>query len=116
MKKTSTKCPICGEGNLAYGARAGRVFAYKGFDYPIPSTTKLVECSACHELSMTPAEIEAIEGPIAALHRKRMTSSIDDSLRALERTIPVGQLEHLLHLSQGYLARARSKGEPSFPL
>jgi hypothetical protein len=65
---------------------------------------------------MTPAEIEAIEGPIAELHQKRMTSSIDASLRALEGTIPVGRLEQVLHLSQGYLARARSKGEPSFAL
>lgn len=115
-KKTPTRCPACGEGELKYLARKGRTWCFKGFDYPIPASVKLVECAQCHEMPMKPAEVSAVEGPIAETHRKRMSALVDESLRALEPLVPVGQLEKQLHLSQGYLARARSKGEPSFQL
>ena len=99
-----------------YGERAGRTYEFKGFEYPIPAGMKLVECTRCHEMPMTPAEIEAVEGPIAELHRERMARSLDQSLRVLEKKVSIGQIEKALHVSQGYLARARTKGEPSFQL
>jgi len=40
---------------------------------------------------------------------------VDRSL-VLEMQVPVGRLEELLRLSQGYLARVRTKHEPSFQL
>jgi hypothetical protein len=112
----SPLCPACGHGKMLYRARAGRTFEYKGFEYPIPATLKLVECDACHEMPLTPAEVAEIEGPIAELHRGRMASLVDDALRRLEVHMTIGEIERALHLSQGYLARARTKGEPSFPL
>jgi len=115
-KPKSAMCPVCGEGRLVYGPRSGRTFEYKGFEYPIPSSMALVECTNCHEMPMTPAEIAAIEKPISQLHRERMAGLVDDALRRLEGRITIGEIERMLHLSQGYLARARSKGEPSFPL
>jgi hypothetical protein len=118
-KKTTPKskrCPVCGEGELQYFARAGRTYAYKGFDYAIPASMKLVECTHCHEIPMTPAEVDAVEAPIANLHQQRMAVLVDDSLKALQPLLPIGQLESALHLSQGYLARARTKGEASFQL
>ena len=114
--KKAKRCPTCGEGQLEYSARRGRMFSFKGFDYPIPTTMKLVECSHCHELHLSPDEVEAIEGPIAETHQKRMAALVDESLKALEGIMAIGQLEKALHLSQGYLARARTKGDPSFPL
>jgi len=60
-KPKSAMCPACGEGQLVYGPRDGRTFEYKGFQYPIPTSMALVECTVCHEMPITPAEIEAIE-------------------------------------------------------
>ncbi len=109
-------CPSCGTGYLEYRARPGRTFEYKGFEYLIPEEMKLVECDSCHELPLTPAEIAEIEAPIAERHRERMATMVDDALRRLEGRMTIGEIERALHLSQGYLARARTKGEPSFPL
>jgi len=115
-KSPQTTCPVCGVGELKFIAREGRVFEYKGFEYPIPAAMELVECMHCHDMPMTPSEVEAVEGPIAERHRQRMADLLDGSLREIERSVPIGDLERMLHLSQGYLARARSKAEPSFPL
>ncbi|OGQ10700.1 MAG: hypothetical protein A2138_09295 [Deltaproteobacteria bacterium RBG_16_71_12] len=115
-KPKTALCPACGKGTLEYRARAGRSFHYKGFEYPIASKMKLVECDTCGEMPMTPAEVAALEGPIAELHRERMAGLVDDALCRLEGRMTIGEIERALHLSQGYLARARTKGEPSFPL
>lgn len=115
-RRAAKRCPTCGEGKLKYVARKGRMWSFKGFDYPIPADVKLVECTHCHEMPMTPAEVNGFERPIAEAHRKRMAALVDESLRVLEPLVPVGQIEKDLHLSQGYLARARTKGEPSFQL
>jgi hypothetical protein len=115
-KKAASVCPVCGKGELKYFARAGRMYSYKGFDYPISASMKLVECTNCHEMPMTPAEIEAVEGPIAEHHQQRMADLLDKSLTKLTSVVPVGEIEEKLHLSQGYLARARKSGEPSFQL
>jgi len=116
-KKPKTAfCPAWGKGTRGYPRRAGRSFHYKGLEYRISSKLKLVECDTCGEMPMTPAEVTAIEGPIAELHRERMAGLVDDALRRLEGRMTIGEIERALHLSQGYLARARTKGEPSFPL
>ena len=60
-------CPICGKGKLEYFARSGRMFEYQSNTYEISSTIKLVECTYCHELIMTPDEIEEVEGSISDL-------------------------------------------------
>ena len=105
----TSACPTCGKGELKYVARAGRTHSYKGFEYPIPARMKLVECTNCREMPLTPAEIDAVETPIAELHKKRMAELVDKSLKALASVVPVGELEEALHLSQGYLARARAR-------
>lgn len=61
----AARCPACGEGELTYVARDGRTWTFKGREYPIPADVKLVECSHCHEMPMTPAEVNAVEGAIA---------------------------------------------------
>jgi len=115
-KAPNVQCPACGKGRLEYRARPGRTYEYKGFQYPIPAKMKLVECGNCHETPMTLAEVAAIEGPISKMHQERMAGLVDDALRRLKGRMTIGEIERALHLSQGYLARARSKGEPSFPL
>lgn len=117
MKERAPKrCSSCGKAHVERVARAGRKYEYKGFDYDIPETMALRECPACHEMPMTLAEVEAIERPIALLHQQRLSEAVDRSLLVLEAKVPVGRLEQLLRLSQGYLARVRTKHEPSFQL
>lgn len=58
-------CPICGRGTLLREAREGRTFGYMGERYPVPASMSLVECSYCHDMPMTPPEIETIEAAIA---------------------------------------------------
>jgi len=117
MKPRSPKrCSSCGNAHIERVARAGRKYEYKGFNYDIPATMALRECPSCHEMPMTLAEVEAIERPISLLHQQRLSEAVDRSLQVLEMQVPVGRLEELLRLSQGYLARVRTKHEPSFQL
>lgn len=110
------RCAECGEGTLQYGARPGRSFEYCGFMYEIPAEINLVECPVCHAMPMTVNEVDEVETAVAKMHQADMSRTVDESLTVLQGRIPIGQLEKILRLSQGYLARARTKAEPSVQL
>ena len=65
-KKTQERfCVTCGKGVLARTARAGRTDVYKGVELPLPETLPLVECPACGERYISPADAEKIDAALA---------------------------------------------------
>lgn len=61
LKATAKKCATCGKGNCIRTARVGRVEEHDDFIIEIPAGMSLLECDACHEILMSPADMEALE-------------------------------------------------------
>jgi len=51
-------CSVCGKGHYQHTARAGRTEEYKGFSVELPADYPLLECDACGELLMSPADMK----------------------------------------------------------
>ena len=115
--RTPKLCPNCGKDHIRRIARAGRAYEYKGFSYEIPAAMALKECPACHEMPMSVEEVEAVEAAVGAVHQQKLTAAVEGYVKVLETKMPIGVIEKYLKVSQGYLARVRSKrSEPSFQL
>jgi hypothetical protein len=51
-------CSTCGKGHYQRTARPGRTEEYKGISVELPADYPLLECDACGELLMSPADME----------------------------------------------------------
>ena len=117
-KKTPKRCPTCGQGTPTRFARAGRKETHRGYEYELPADLSLLECRACGEVMMTPADIDAVDAILEAKHRERLSTAANRAIEQLLQSEPsVGAIEARLRLSPGYLSRLRSgASEPSFQL
>jgi len=61
-------CSTCGKGPYRLSARAGRTENYKGFDIELPADYPLMECDACGDILMSPADMKFLAPLIEAQH------------------------------------------------
>jgi hypothetical protein len=103
------RCATCGQGHYRRTKRPGRFEEYKGIRVELPADVALVECEACHEILMSPRDMDLLEPIIEAAHRAHLHQAAAraiDTLVKHERT--VAAVERRLHLSNGYLSRLRN--------
>lgn len=53
-------CAQCGKGHYRRTARPGRTEEYNGIEVEIPADVALLECDACHEILMSPKDMEVL--------------------------------------------------------
>jgi hypothetical protein len=112
------RCAECGKGHYHRTKRAGRFEDYKGFKVELPADVPLMECDVCHEILMTPRDMETLAPIVEAAHRshlQKVAAQAIETLVARERTI--ASVERKLHLSNGYLSRLRNGSvDPGYQL
>ena len=103
------RCSTCGQGHYRRTKRAGRFEEYKGIRVELPADIALVECDACHEILMSPYDIDLLDPILEAAHRSHLQQVAARAIDILvKHAHTVAAVERRLHLSNGYLSRLRN--------
>lgn len=109
---TPRRCPACGAaGALKSTARKGRTAVFRGVTVELPSSLRLTECAACHELLLDDDESDAYSQAVDAAYDTELTRRAQGALAKLEGVTSQRRLEQLLHLSHGYLSKVKSEAK-----
>jgi hypothetical protein len=105
-------CAACGKGRVVPRAAPGRRFRYQMMPaLEIPDSLRLPTCERCGELWLDATATRRLESALRKAYARELATRTERALRVLSARYPNRELETLLGLSQGTLARLEGSCE-----
>lgn len=108
-------CAACGVGEVTPKAGRGRHLPYRTLPaVELPESLKLPTCQHCGELWLDARSTQALEGALQARYSQELATRAARAVEQLSEKVPAREIEALLGLAPGYLAKVRrGKARPS---